>query len=110
MIKVVNGYKHRTFQSDDTVYIGRGGRGLQASPLANPNPLISEEDRQNNLQRYRVWLWHRLHDQNSAQLAEIKRIKTLEKRVGTVHLACFCKPKDCHGDIIKGAIECGAYC
>lgn len=108
MIIVVNGFKHGTFSDERTVYIGRPGRGLKGSPLANPESLKSEVDRAANIQRYRRWLFDRLVE-GSPQLAELQRIAALEKELGTVYLACFCAPKPCHGDIIASAIRCGEY-
>ena len=110
MITVVNGFKHGTFECPNTVYIGRPGKGLKGSPLANPEPLKNESDRAAGIQRYRRWLFEKLKDQDSKQLAELHRIKSLEEELGTVYLACFCAPKPCHGDIVKAAIECGRYC
>lgn len=108
-IIVVNGFKHGCFESENTIYIGRPGKGLKGSPLANPEPLANEADRAANIQRYRHWLYEHLVF-GSPQLLELQRIKALEKKLGTVYLACFCKPKACHGDVIKAAAECGDYC
>lgn len=108
MINIVNGFKHGCFESENTIYIGRPGKGLKGSPLANPFKLTKESDRQSNLSLYKKWLWLNLKD-NTPQLIELQRIMELERKYSDIYLACFCKPRDCHGDIILRAIRSGLY-
>jgi len=47
------------------------------------------------------WAWF----QPSPAAQEIERIVKAVKEGKDVQLVCNCKPKPCHGDIIKEAIE-----
>ena len=106
MINVTNG-KISGFQGPDIVYIGRGGRGLLGSPLANPYPITAKKTRADVIKEYEVWLWHKvIHEPNGPQVRELVRILNLEDELGSVNLACFCSPLDCHGRII---VDCCRY-
>lgn len=70
------------------VYIGRAGHGYDGyfgNPTRGP-------DRERNIQAYRAYFLARI-----ARDAEFKR-RVLELR--GKRLGCFCKPLDCHGDVI----------
>jgi hypothetical protein len=90
------------------VYVGRGGRGLEQSPLANPfrlDPNRQREEQVDMLERYRRWLWAALQSDTPAR-REVARLVSLPDGI----LVCFCRPvgRDvpaCHADIIAGAIE-----
>lgn len=90
------------------VYIGRGGRGLKASPLANPfrlDPSRPCEEQPEVLEQYRRWLWAELQADTPAR-RQIALLAALPDNV----LVCFCRPvgRDapaCHGDIVARAIE-----
>jgi hypothetical protein len=79
---VVNKYRD---QFD--VYIGRG------SLLGNP---YNDGTRKENIEKYREWFYNRLKKPNFR--SAVNRLKG--KRLG-----CFCKPKDCHGDVIVEYLE-----
>ena len=83
MTTVVNIYKESFDQ-----YIGRAGRG-QDGYFGNP---FSTGTREQNIQSFREYFYNRLEKDT-----EFKRRVTLLKGL---KLGCFCKPKDCHGDII----------
>jgi hypothetical protein len=90
------------------VYIGRGGKGLAASPLANPfrlDPARPRDEQPDVLERYRRWLWAELQTDSPVR-REIERLASLPDAT----LVCFCRPVGrnapaCHGDIIAKAIE-----
>ena len=84
-MKVVNKYKE---QFD--VYIGRG------SPFGNPFT-VKQYGRQGCIEKYREWFYKEL------QLDPIFMDKVLQLKGKT--LGCFCKPKDCHGDVIIEYLE-----
>jgi hypothetical protein len=68
------------------VFIGRG------TVFGNPKPLTCEIDRESNLAEYKIYVEERVkHD---SQFRE-----ALQKLYGKI-LVCFCKPKQCHGDIL----------
>lgn len=69
------------------VYIGRG------SEWGNPFILGADGTRDQVIEFYRLWLL--------AQPDLLSKIHTLKgKRLG-----CFCKPKNCHGDVLKELAE-----
>ena len=72
-------------------YIGRAGKG-QDGYFGNPYRLNSDETRGSTIKKYRQYFYDRLRND-----PEFKR-KVNELR-GKI-LGCFCKPNQCHGDII----------
>lgn len=75
------------------VYIGRG------SKWGNPFKMTdrSDEERERVIEEYRGYLWHKIKQGviTTEQLRELNGKK----------LGCFCKPKACHGDVIKNAVQ-----
>lgn len=106
MIKVVNKYKHEPSNND--VYIGRG------SPLGNPftgskkventKAAFQCSSREEAIEKYEKYLRLAIYENESYICNEMNRIWKMAKN-GDVNLVCFCKPKPCHGDIIKKIIE-----
>jgi hypothetical protein len=102
MISVVNKYKHTPTNLD--FYIGRG------SPLGNPfswHPGVDSKfrvaDRAEAIKKFTEYLDH-------AIMNDVVVVHTLDQiaevaRNYDVNLVCFCKPKDCHGDIIKRVLD-----
>jgi hypothetical protein len=104
MIHVLN--KKTDSLPDGWIYIGRENRKymLAESPLHNPWPLQKESDRTELLAKYKRHHWGELKRRHSPARLEVFRLVRLARQ-GDVHLGCFCKPKDCHGDLIKKAVE-----
>ena len=74
------------------IYIGRSGNGV-TSIWGNPFSIGKDGTRSEVIQKYRDWLL------TQPQLLAI--LPTLKgKRLG-----CFCKPKECHGDVLVELIE-----
>jgi hypothetical protein len=88
------------------VYCGRYNATyrLPASPLANPYHLAREADRPAVLAQYATWFETMTNSDNPAFHAEIARLVNLA-RAGDLALGCWCKPKACHCDVIKGFLE-----
>ena len=96
-------------------YIGRrwkkGDIELNQSPLANPYVVKKDDsNRKEAIELYKKWLWEqmKLGIKGNKNLAweELLKIIDYHRYFGsTVFLMCWCKPKDCHGDVIKKAIE-----
>ena len=84
MIRVVNLYKEPY-----DVYIGRSGKG-QSGKWGNP---FTDGTKEQNITKYE----HYLLD-SPKLMADLPEL--LNKRLG-----CFCKPKACHGDILKRYAE-----
>jgi len=106
MINVVNKYKHQP--TDNDVYIGRG------SPLGNPftgskkleatKAEFQCASREEAIESYENYLRLAISNKNNYICQELNKIHKMAK-LGDVNLVCFCKPKDCHGDVIKKVIE-----
>ena len=76
-------------------YIGRG------SPLGNPFVMKSEADRDRVCDQYAVWFEERVKAGDARVMNELRRLYKIAKRGGLV-LGCYCAPKRCHGETIKG--------
>ena len=87
------------------IYIGR------PSPLGNPYPMTGEHTRKVVCDLYHKYLWKQMQiawrepDGENSVWNELKRIALLVKSGVNVRLICFCKPLDCHGDIIIRAVN-----
>lgn len=68
---------------EDAIYIGRG------SKWGNPFKIGTDGNRTEVIFKYEEWLKNQ-----SNLLADIDELKNKS-------LACFCKPKPCHGDILS---------
>ena len=91
-IVVVNKYTHK----GPFTYIGRG------SVFGNPFPVSI--GREQCIEKYREYMVEQLVSSDTYQF----EMNKLAKRVltgETVYLGCFCKPKACHGDVIKKCID-----
>ena len=91
MITVENRYR----------YDGEGVNIMRPSLLGNPYR-VSDYGRGNTIELYREWL-RREWVKNGEVRRELERLVELAKR-GDLVLVCCCKPKPCHGDVIKDAI------
>ncbi len=79
-MKVVNKYKEKY-----TVYIGRG------SIFGNPYRIGKDGNRKEVINLYRRYVL------SGTNILLLKAIYDLPREA---ILGCYCKPKDCHGDII----------
>lgn len=89
--KVVNLYKEPY-----DVYIGRSGKGMEGT-FGNPFPLKKGEDPGETLEKFKEYFYNRLE--------EDKDFKNKVDQLKGKTLGCFCKPKPCHGDIIKQYLD-----
>jgi hypothetical protein len=94
-IIVVNKYKDQIPDAYHTVDI------MRPSILGNPFPLANEEDREQVLAQFKQYLWQQMNIPDSPIA---RRLRQLSDSIGDMALVCCCKPKSCHGDIIKDAI------
>jgi hypothetical protein len=79
-----------------TRYIGRAGRGRDGT-FGNPFPMASEADRPRSIENFRTYFYNRLATDPAF------KAQVLALRGET--LGCFCKPKDCHGDVLSGFLN-----
>jgi hypothetical protein len=77
--------------TDYDVYIGRAGKGKDGY-FGNPFPIVKGARRGSTIAAYRGYFYQRLKDD-----PEFKR-RVLELKGKA--LGCFCKPAECHGDVI----------
>lgn len=105
MIKVI--HKKDTDKYDNVIYIGRG------SELGNPYTSIQSREtkakfvsssRKESIESFRKYLIKSIEEKEKKVCSMMNHIYTLAMR-GDVYLACYCKPKSCHGDVIKELIE-----
>ena len=80
-------------------YIGR------PSPLGNPFPISSENDRASVILKYREWLLGKIRGGDCEVVSEMKRLRDIAVTKGKLELQCWCTPKQCHGEVIKEFIE-----
>jgi hypothetical protein len=102
MITVVNKYTHKPTPYD--IYCGRG------SPLGNPYSHMDNTKaehkvatREEAIEKYSEWL-ERARMNNPLINNYLDKITNLA-RGNDVYLVCYCKPQNCHGDIIKKLID-----
>jgi hypothetical protein len=93
MIRIEN---KKTYRGEG-VYIGR------PSPLGNPFKIGEHGTREEVIQCYRAWLWQQIKLQGVVY-QELERLAARAKNEDLV-LICWCKPANCHGDVIKSAVE-----
>ncbi len=110
MIQIVNKHYHTPTKND--FYIGRG------SPLGNPYTSLKDkktkakhvcDSREESVEKYRIYLLKEIAERNPVICNELNKIFLAAKKANennrVIYLVCFCKPKLCHGDIIKNIIE-----
>lgn len=91
------------------VYVGRGGKGLAGSPLANPFAYHTTESGYSTVEkvddpiaRYALWLRDQVFNQgDTPQRQEIARLAQLRRGI----LLCWCAPKPCHATVIVEIIR-----
>lgn len=107
-VEVIN--THHLKGKKEGEYIGRG------SPLGNPyshqegtTALYKVATREEAIEKYRIWLHEQIEKHNFKVIEELDRLTYKAISEGSLKLRCYCKPLDCHGDVIKeyleGAIE-----
>lgn len=105
MIEVLNG-RVDGWVGEGQIYIGRKNnyKGLEESVLGNIYKVGVDGNRDEVVEKYRVWLWNECKKKGEVWLY----LKELGKRVKqgeTVKLTCWCAPKNCHGFVIKRCVE-----
>lgn len=99
---------------EPSVYIGRRMPNRSGSPLANPFRLtpylrrFGKEARDYCLAAYLGWLTEQMTIDDSPAKREIERLADIAETQDLL-LGCWCKPDDCHGDIVKSFIEQEIY-
>lgn len=81
------------------VYIGREWDEFPLSPFGNPFPLDGQMTRQECLLAFAEY-WY---------APEQRWLRKLSLGLKGLILACWCKPRACHGDIIAGYVDWKNY-
>ena len=103
-IIVVNKYKHEA--TSDDIYIGRGSIfGSPYSHLSSKFKNVTKCDtREDAINVYEVY-FNNIMNSCGCKHKEFKnsiRNLVVKSKLGeNINLVCYCKPKPCHGDIIK---------
>lgn len=104
---VVN--KHTHTRTPHDFYIGRGsalGNPFTGSKeLGKTKAQVQCQDRAEAVARYREYLREKILTKDAAICSALNAIYKRVKQGGPVYLVCYCKPQDCHGDVIKEIIE-----
>ena len=105
MIKVI--HKKDTDKHEKVVYVGRG------SALGNPYTSIKGRDtlaeivvdsRSESIECFRKYLIDCIEKKEEKVCNMLNQIYSMALE-SDVYLSCYCKPKSCHGDVIKEIIE-----
>ncbi len=98
MIDVINKYKTKEKLKGIIIYGGR------PSDLGNPYILGVDGNRETVIERYRTYFNEEIKNKKSKLYLKIQKILELAKD-NDIHLVCFCKPLDCHLDIVKEYLD-----
>jgi hypothetical protein len=105
MIKVI--HKKDADKYEEVIYVGRG------SALGNPYTSIKGRDtlaqfvvdsRKESIDSFRKYLLECIEKKEEKVCNLLNQIYALALE-GEVCLSCYCKPKSCHGDVIKEVVE-----
>ncbi len=81
---------------------------MRGSPLGNPST-VRKRSRAQALEDFDAYLKAELKDKASPVRAEMERLLQRILDGEKVRLGCCCKPKDCHGDVIRARLIKEAY-
>lgn len=98
MIKVVNLRSYVAARGETVIRVDR------STPLGNPFPL-NLYTRQESIAKYRRWLWSKIQYQDTQVIDALNKIVRCALLKDTVILGCWCKPKACHGDVVKACVD-----
>lgn len=104
-IFVVNKYQHQKTNND--VYIGRGsalGNPFTSKELSKTKAQFQCSSREESVEKYREYLNQKILQKDKEICDILNKIYKKVKNNETIYLVCFCKPKKCHGDIIRDVI------
>lgn len=105
MIKVI--HKKDSDKYENVIYVGRG------SDLGNPYTSIQGREtlarfvvdsRNESIAMFKGYLLDCIEKKDEKVCNSLNNIYKLSLK-GNVYLSCYCKPKSCHGDIIKEIID-----
>ena len=92
----------------NAIYIGRGSRSNQESPLHNPFKMNDYSDNERNrvCDEYKEYFYNKMTEgTDEIFIQAVQDIANKYIAGEDVKLGCFCSPLKCHGDTIKNWIE-----
>jgi len=98
-IKVVNKYTH--IETEYDYYIARPS--ILGNPYSHNKNSIAKyyvESRNIAIDKYKNYFYEKINTDNEFK-NEINKLIKIYKENKKINLVCWCKPKKCHGDIIK---------
>jgi hypothetical protein len=105
MITVVNKHAHKATEQD--IYVGRGsdlGNPYTGTkPLESTKAMFQAKSREESIELYKSWIQEKIRVKDKAVCKALNEIYLRSVR-GPVNLVCFCKPKACHGDVIRAIV------
>lgn len=100
-IHVVNKSNHAPTNND--FYIGRGsvfGNPFTSKDLEKTKAEFQVNNKSEAIEKYDTYLRNRITNKDISIVDGLNEmLKSLEN--GDISLVCYCKPKECHGDVIK---------
>lgn len=105
-INVVNKHQHTNTPSD--IYIGRGsvlGNPFTHLPLNKSKAQVHVDSREKAITEYKKWIKGKISEFDGNVIGQLEFIKRNAISQHEINLVCFCKPKSCHGDVIKELVE-----
>lgn len=94
----------------NAIYIGRSTNpkyDIFGNPFSHEENTLAKykvATREEAIEKYRDWALDRWRDDVSFRLGLTDLVQR-HLRGEQIVLACFCKPKSCHGDVLKSLIE-----
>ncbi len=96
MIRVVNRHNHELTVSDYNICRG--------TPLGNPFKIDATRTRAEAIAFYKNYIQDKIKNKDKPVCATLNNIYK-EAKTRDVYLVCVCKPKSCHGDILKNILD-----
>lgn len=105
MIKVI--LKRDMDKYENSIYVGRGS--TPGNPYTHHKDRETKaqfivDSRDESIECFRKYLLEKIESKDEDVCLELNKIYLMAKS-GDVHLACYCKPKSCHADVIKEIVE-----
>lgn len=100
-VLVVNKTNHAP--TDNDYYIGRGsvlGNPYTSKDVNNSMAIYQSTSREASIESYRDYLKDKI-DSNDIPIMNMINMMLETLKTSDINLVCYCKPKDCHGDVIK---------
>ena len=82
----------------------KGINVMRPSPLGNPFIVGQHGERGECVELFRKWLWKQIKEKQPIYYTLLPLVEKHKQNEDLV-LVCCCKPRACHADVLKAAIE-----